>query len=99
MCYGVYMDELEAIPIRELRNDVSQVIRRVEAGTSFDVTRHGRPVARLVPLGDDVRPGTLDDLRAVRDRDPVDFDLLDLVRMLRSDDRDVYARTEERFQP
>lgn len=34
---------------RELRNDNAQVIRRVEAGESFVVTRHGVPVADLVP--------------------------------------------------
>jgi prevent-host-death family protein len=35
---------------RELRNDVSGVLRRVEAGERFRVTVSGRPVAELVPL-------------------------------------------------
>ncbi len=35
---------------RELRNDVSAVLRRVEAGERFRVTVSGRPVAELVPL-------------------------------------------------
>ncbi len=38
------------IPVRELRNDVSAVLRRVEAGERLRVTVSGRPVAELVPL-------------------------------------------------
>ena len=38
------------IPARELRNDVSAVLRRVEHGESLRVTVSGRPVAQLVPL-------------------------------------------------
>ena len=41
---------MSTIPARELRNDVSGVLRRVEAGQPFVVTVSGRPVARLVPL-------------------------------------------------
>ncbi len=38
------------VPIRELRNDVSAVLRRVEAGERLRITASGRPVAMLVPL-------------------------------------------------
>ena len=38
------------IPARELRNDVSGVLRRVESGERLRVTVSGRPVAELVPL-------------------------------------------------
>jgi prevent-host-death family protein len=38
------------IPARELRNDVSAVLRRVEAGERLRVTVSGRPVAELAPL-------------------------------------------------
>lgn len=38
------------IPARELRNDISGVLRRVEAGEHLRVTVSGRPVAELVPL-------------------------------------------------
>jgi prevent-host-death family protein len=34
---------------RELRNDNAEIMRRVETGESFTVTRNGRPVADLVP--------------------------------------------------
>jgi prevent-host-death family protein len=45
MCY------VRTISQRELRNDNADVIREVEAGESFTVTRRGVPVARLLPLG------------------------------------------------
>ncbi len=38
------------VPARDLRNDVSAVLRRVEAGERLRVTVSGRPVAELVPL-------------------------------------------------
>ena len=34
---------------RELRNDSGRIMRRVEKGESFTVTRNGTPVADLVP--------------------------------------------------
>jgi prevent-host-death family protein len=37
------------IPQRELRNNISAVLRAVEAGETFTVTVRGRPVARVVP--------------------------------------------------
>ncbi|HYT09124.1 MAG TPA: type II toxin-antitoxin system prevent-host-death family antitoxin [Mycobacteriales bacterium] len=39
------------IPVRELRNHVSEVLRRVEAGEELVVTVSGRPVAELRPIG------------------------------------------------
>jgi prevent-host-death family protein len=41
---------MEDVPARELRNNVSGVLRRVEAGEHLRVTVSGRPVAELVPL-------------------------------------------------
>jgi prevent-host-death family protein len=38
------------IPARDLRNDVSSVLRRVEHGEHLRVTVSGRPVAELRPL-------------------------------------------------
>lgn len=38
------------IPARDLRNNVSGVLRRVEAGERLRVTVSGRPVAELGPL-------------------------------------------------
>jgi prevent-host-death family protein len=50
MCYAVVvMVEPARIPMRELRNQVSEVLRRVEAGETLEVTVNDRPVALLVP--------------------------------------------------
>jgi prevent-host-death family protein len=35
---------------RELRNDSGEIMRAVDAGESFVVTRNGVPVAELVPV-------------------------------------------------
>ena len=45
------------VPSRELRNDVSAVLRRVEQGESMRITVSGRPVAQLLPLAP--RPRTI----------------------------------------
>lgn len=37
------------IPQKELRNQVGEVLRRVEAGETLTVTVAGRPVAELAP--------------------------------------------------
>jgi prevent-host-death family protein len=39
----------ETISQRQLRNDNAEIMRRVEAGESFVVTRNGKPVADLLP--------------------------------------------------
>jgi prevent-host-death family protein len=64
------------IALRELRNNTSDVLRRVEDGEEIDVTVNGRAVARLVPLprrprflpaevllANQADPGLRDDLR------------------------------------
>lgn len=42
---------MDVIPQKTLRNDVGEVLRRVEAGERFTVTVAGRPVAELHPTG------------------------------------------------
>jgi prevent-host-death family protein len=39
-----------AVGVRELRQNLSRHLRRVEAGETLEVTEHGRPVAILAPL-------------------------------------------------
>jgi prevent-host-death family protein len=38
------------IPQKELRNNVGEVLRRVETGEQFTITVSGRPVAELGPI-------------------------------------------------
>jgi prevent-host-death family protein len=73
------------IPLRELRNHTSEVLRRVEEGEELEVTVNGRPVARLVPmprrprflpaevlLAHPADPGLLDDLREILGEETTD---------------------------
>jgi prevent-host-death family protein len=48
MCYTGRVSA--SISVRELRNTVSEVLRRVESGERLTVTVDRRPVAEIVPL-------------------------------------------------
>lgn len=51
---------------RELRNDNAEIMRRVEQGESFVVTRNGKPIADIVPHQDEQRPSrTLAEIQAI----------------------------------
>jgi prevent-host-death family protein len=47
MCYGRGVNE--RVGVRELRQNLSRHLRRVQAGERLVVTEHGRPVALLTP--------------------------------------------------
>jgi antitoxin (DNA-binding transcriptional repressor) of toxin-antitoxin stability system len=47
-CYTAFM--ADEITQRELRNDSGAIMRRLDAGESFIVTRNGVPVGELTPL-------------------------------------------------
>ena len=57
----------ETIGQRQLRNDNAEIMRRVEAGESFVVTRNGRPIADLVPHGSPVPPRRRQTLGEIQD--------------------------------
>jgi prevent-host-death family protein len=40
----------ERVGVRELRQNLSRWLRRVEAGETFEVTERGEPVAILAPI-------------------------------------------------
>ena len=61
--------------IRELRQRASELLRRVEAGETIEITDRGRPVAILAPLPDQ---SPIDRLRATGDLEPAGSDLKDL---------------------
>jgi prevent-host-death family protein len=70
------------IPLRELRNHASEVVRRAGDGEELEVTVNGRPVARLVPLQ---RRPTFLPLRELLAH-PADPAMLDDINNLRGDD-------------
>lgn len=66
---------MSSVGVRELRQRASELLRRVEAGETIEVTDHGRPVAILAPLPDG---GPLERLTAGGDLIPSPADMNDL---------------------
>jgi prevent-host-death family protein len=64
-----------AVGIRELRQQASAVLRRVKAGETVEVTEHGHPIARIVPL----RQSSLEQLVSEGVVRPAEGDLLELL--------------------
>ena len=53
----------------EAKTNLSRLLRRVEAGEQFVITKHGRPVAELIsfrPRDPDKVQAAIDDLKAFR---------------------------------
>jgi len=65
------------VGVRELRQNLSVYLRRVQRGERLEVTEHGRPVAVLGPIG--ASASTLDRLVAAGRVVPPGGDLLDLL--------------------
>lgn len=76
-----------SISVRDLRNTVSEVLRRVEGGERLTVTVDRRPVAEIVPLRRRRNvPGT--EALGIASRHAADRGLLDDVRGLMTDTTD-----------
>lgn len=63
------------VGIRELRQQASAVLKRVVGGEVIEVTDHGHPIARIVPL----RPSVLDQLVLEGRASEASGDLLDVM--------------------
>ena len=85
MCYT--SDVGGSISVRDLRNTVSEVLRRVEGGERLTVTVDRRPVAEIVPLRRR-RTVLAAEALAIASRHPADRRLLGEVRGLLSDTTD-----------
>ena len=66
---------MATVGVRELRQRASELLRRVEAGETIEVTDRGRPVAVLAPLP---QAGPLEQLRAAGEVIPAAGSLTDL---------------------
>lgn len=66
---------MTTVGIRELRQRASELLRRVEAGETIEVTDRGRPVAVLAPLPE---AGPLEQLRAAGEVIPAAASFSDL---------------------
>jgi prevent-host-death family protein len=52
-CVGTIGGVVETVGVRQLKEHASEILRRVrEEGDIFEVTYHGRVVARLVPVAE-----------------------------------------------
>ena len=54
---------METVGAFEAKTHLSELLQKVEAGGEFTITRHGKPVAKLIPISD-----TLADAQRRRDR-------------------------------
>jgi prevent-host-death family protein len=66
---------MSSVGVRELRQRASELLRRVAAGETIEVTDRGRPVALLAPIPE---AGPLERLRAAGEVDGSAGDLYDL---------------------
>ena len=79
---------MDAISLAEAKAHLSELVDRVEAGGSIDITRRGKPVARLTPAARPPKPidaALLEALTATMP--PQSQNAADLVRSMRDGDR------------
>lgn len=78
----------DAISLAEAKAHLSELIDRVEAGDTIDITRRGKPVARLVAVARPRKRINVALLRALTAAmPPQEKDAADLVRSMRDSDR------------
>ena len=66
----VVKEVTQKVGVRELRQSASQVLDQVKNGTVFEITEHGVPVARLVPITKSLYEEYLESHRIIPARDP-----------------------------
>ncbi len=66
---------MASVGVRELRQRASELLRRVEAGETIEVTDRGRPVALLSPIP---QTSALERLRAAGEVEPAKASMDDL---------------------
>jgi prevent-host-death family protein len=80
---------MTTIPQRELRNNISEILRRAEDGERFTITVAGRPVAELGPPAGVSRGATAAELWQVLQRRPVDPAWAGELARMREEDREI----------
>jgi prevent-host-death family protein len=79
-----YIVGVTVIAQRELRNDISEILKRAEAGETFTITVNGKQVAQLSPLPELRR----EPFAALLERTPVDDAWADELREARTAERE-----------
>ncbi len=79
---------MSAINLADAKTHLSELLDRVEAGDSIDITRRGKPVARLTAVASPRKPIDVAQLQALTSaRAPQSQSAADLVRSMRDEDR------------
>ena len=61
---------VESVGVRELRQSASQLLDQVKDGASIEITEHGVPIARLIPITQSLYEEYLESGRIVEARNP-----------------------------
>jgi prevent-host-death family protein len=79
---------MATIPLADAKAHLSELVDRVEAGDTIDITRRGKPVARLTAAANPRRQIDLAQLRSMTDAMPPQRQsAADFVRSMRDADR------------
>lgn len=76
---------MESIGLFEAKTHLSELIARAERGEEVIITRHNKPVAKLVPIGRagvDSTQRRQAALAALQDFDPIDVPGVDLAELI-----------------
>ena len=61
---------VESVGVRELRQSASQLLDQVKDGASIEITEHGVPIARLIPITQSLYEEYLESGRIIAARNP-----------------------------
>ena len=79
---------MDAINLADAETQLSRLVDRVQAGESIEITRSGKPVARLVAVAEGRKRIDVAMLQALTNAMPPQWqDAADLVRSMRDGDR------------
>jgi prevent-host-death family protein len=79
---------MDSITLADAKAHLSELVDRVEAGDTIDITRRGKPVARLTSVAKSRKPIDMAMLQALTGAMPPSAqDAVDLVRSMRDGDR------------
>ncbi|MFV3128884.1 type II toxin-antitoxin system Phd/YefM family antitoxin [Niveispirillum sp. KHB5.9] len=79
---------MDTISLADAKAHLSELVDRVEAGASIDITRRGKPVARLTAVAEPRKPIDADLLQSLTAAMPAQaVSAGDLVRSMRDGDR------------
>ena len=75
---------MERINLADAKARLSEIIDRVEAGESIEITRRGKPAARLVPPLPEKKPVDVEALRLAAKKLPYQHESgVDIIRKMR----------------